>query len=1019
MRYFWYQMALKKNGLFFFLILLVTTSKGQLSNRFDNAFQYYQAGKDLFDKNQFGPSIHSFQKFISLVPSSEKIQDANILLLIARLKLNHKNAAYKLSKIAYRNPENPMSNYALTELGHYYFTKNKYRQAKKYYSKIDASVHPYPVYEKIQFNYAYSCFKTNEFVEAKNRFARIKNNQSSPYYLRSNYFYGYICYASKDFDDAISHWKKLGEKGPKTMQLQLAQLYYGRGEYDQAIDKARLANISTLEQKADLLIGKCYFQKEDYERAFIYLQKIDIPNLTNEEKVQIAYCHYLYGSAKKAKETFTEVSNSSKDLSQMANYYLAKLYLEEPNKQNAFSALAISKNISGKKEFQEVSLYNYAKLCFELNRHTEALSALELFQNKFPTSALKEESNQLLAYIFLQNKNYAKAINYIEKMSAKSKMVQEIYQKTTLNLAKQKILNKEYDQALSYLNKSRYYPENKNSLAQTYFWMGEVYFHKNEFTNSKTFYDSYLKLKSYEPKLLHKAHYNLGYTYYRLKANKIAASQFSKCVKLMEKEKLKNRLFVDALLRSADCFFLTGNYAAANGQYRKVIKNSFENKDYALFQSGIIYGLLNQFDKKIETLKKLTVEHQKSSYTDDAFFEIASTYQEQGKIKQALELYNVLISKFDYSPYLADAQLRMGLIYYNQENYDMAIGNYRRVVENFPNTAYAKQAMNFVKLIYTENGQGEQYIEFVNNLGGEISLSLQDSLLFESAWKNYRQGNCQKASIGFKKYLSQFRENGFFNIQAAYYLAECGFYNQKRAIAKENYAFVLQSQRNEFSEKSAKKLAQIYFDEQSFSLANQYFQKLEKYASHSSNLKVARIGQLRSLHSLGDTFGLKRLSFEILAMDNLENDDVSEANMRLGEYFWMVNKKDSAHFFFIKVTRLSKAEIAAKAQYYLAQYHFEKESFGKSKDAIYHLNDHFSNYTYWLAKAFVLLGDIYFEEKDYFQARATYQSILDGYEGKKELISEIQQKVQKLNQIENNKKTEEILDDQATKSIDG
>ncbi len=34
---------------------------------------------------------------------------------------------------------------------------------------------------------------------------------------------------------------------------------------------------------------------------------------------------------------------------------------------------------------------------------------------------------------------------------------------------------------------------------------------------------------------------------------------------------------------------------------------------------------------------------------------------------------------------------------------------------------------------------------------------------------------------------------------------------------------------------------------------------------------------------------------------------------------------------------------------------------------------------YWRAKAFIVLGDIYVVDGNSFQARATYQSIVDGY----------------------------------------
>ena len=35
------------------------------------------------------------------------------------------------------------------------------------------------------------------------------------------------------------------------------------------------------------------------------------------------------------------------------------------------------------------------------------------------------------------------------------------------------------------------------------------------------------------------------------------------------------------------------------------------------------------------------------------------------------------------------------------------------------------------------------------------------------------------------------------------------------------------------------------------------------------------------------------------------------------------------------------------------------------------------SYDFWVTKAYILLGDIYFREKDYFNAKATFQSIVD------------------------------------------
>jgi len=54
---------------------------------------------------------------------------------------------------------------------------------------------------------------------------------------------------------------------------------------------------------------------------------------------------------------------------------------------------------------------------------------------------------------------------------------------------------------------------------------------------------------------------------------------------------------------------------------------------------------------------------------------------------------------------------------------------------------------------------------------------------------------------------------------------------------------------------------------------------------------------------------------------------------------------------------------------------------------------------YWLAKTFILFGDIYKSKGNYFQAKHTYQSIVDNFEG--ELKEVAIQKVKEVTDLEN------------------
>ena len=65
---------------------------------------------------------------------------------------------------------------------------------------------------------------------------------------------------------------------------------------------------------------------------------------------------------------------------------------------------------------------------------------------------------------------------------------------------------------------------------------------------------------------------------------------------------------------------------------------------------------------------------------------------------------------------------------------------------------------------------------------------------------------------------------------------------------------------------------------------------------------------------------------------------------------------------------------------------------------IYALADSKTPHSYWLGKAFILLGDIYVARNDLFQAKATYRSVVDGYTPADDgIVAEAQSKLEKLN----------------------
>ena len=69
---------------------------------------------------------------------------------------------------------------------------------------------------------------------------------------------------------------------------------------------------------------------------------------------------------------------------------------------------------------------------------------------------------------------------------------------------------------------------------------------------------------------------------------------------------------------------------------------------------------------------------------------------------------------------------------------------------------------------------------------------------------------------------------------------------------------------------------------------------------------------------------------------------------------------------------------------------------------VYDFADKSTPHAYWLAKAFLLLGDVYISRGDLFQARATYQSVVDGYSNKEDgIVDTALQRIESLGESNN------------------
>jgi tetratricopeptide (TPR) repeat protein len=300
-----------------------------------------------------------------------------------------------------------------------------------------------------------------------------------------------------------------------------------------------------------------------------------------------------------------------------------------------------------------------------------------------------------------------------------------------------------------------------------------------------------------------------------------------------------------------------------------------------------------------------------------------------------------------------------------------------------------------VKVIFIEAAKPDEYAAFMRQAGRPISIDTEDSLTYAAAETQYINGNTNAALNAFNSYLQKFSD-GVYAIDASFYKGE--IYSNKKdwGNALAGYEPVAANAPNKYAERAVLAAARIYFfEKKDYSKAETYYIQLNQITSSQENKLEAMRGLLRSQYQQEKWNDAATSGKDLVAAKGSSSDDKALANMAIAKSYQVGGQYDLAIANFKTVVLLNKAALAAEARYEIADCWFALNKFTDAEKAAFETVNKSGSYDYWVTKAYILLGDIYFSQKDYFNAKATFQSIVDNSINA-ELKTEAQAKLSKV-----------------------
>ena len=834
----------------------------------------------------------------------------------------------------------------------------------------------------LKFHKGYAYFINKNFDLAKPLFDATRQLPKDIHYIDANYYYGYINFYQKKYNDAYTAFV-LVENDPKYEKIvpyYIANIYLQQNQKEKAISYAS-AKLARGDQYYDLqlrqLVGHGYYEEKDFVKALPYLESYvnHSKSVSREELFELSYCYYQSQNYKKCIDGFKQLGGKEDSLSQNAMYLLGDAYLKTGQKASARNAFLFSASNNSYPLQKEISKFEYAKLSYELGYPDVALSEFRSFLQQYPNSNYSSEARELLLNVLANTSNYKDALALMDSVqnpsaSARQLKARILYGRAT-ELISDGVLNGAYD----LLDRASKEPNNSALMPYINFWKGEIAYRTNRLDEAIPLLNAYLQMPVTRGEVnLASAHYDLGYCYLKKENYKEALNYFSQVVKIPDIN--ATPLQQDAYIRSADCYYMNRDFRIAVPMYNRVLEYSWPASDYATFQKAMVAGV-NNSSEKISLLAGLIRKYPGSDLIPDANMEIANTYLSNEQFRESLPYLKNVISSPGNDALKPRAILRSGLADYNLGNNTEALSQYNALLKQYPNSMEAQEALDNAKSIYVEEGRTSEYVSFAKGMGISVSASQEDQLAYQEAEIQFNNGNFYVAQQKFEDYLKKF-PNGRSSLEANYYKSEM-YANQKDwAKAVVGYEAVADKAPNKFAEKSLLQAARInFFNLKDYAKAEIYFAKLKDFASAQENKMEAMRGLLRCQFELQQWTAASANAHDLLRIKGIGSDDRIIASMIMGKSDQAEGKCETAVTYFKTVASLSRAAYGAEAQYQIAACQYEQNRLKEAEKSAFEVIHKSGSYEFWVTKSYFLLGDIYLKEKDYFNAKATFQSLVE------------------------------------------
>lgn len=960
-------------------------------------------GRELFELGRWADAKEEFAAACKAVPPLEASlrTEADYYAAMCAMEMKEAGAAARLADFLRQHPGSVHANDVEFALASLACTAGRYDDAQRAFDKVDYGSLSSKHREQYDIRMGYIRFKQGDYDGASHYFRRIPSQ--SEYAEHALYYIAYIAYVRGDNATAKAAFTQLTRSAAygAVAPFYLLQIEFNAGNYryvvttgGELIDRAAGDRRTELER----VVAEAWFHLGDYGRSeeFMNAYRRDGGAMGRNENYILGYSLYRQARYDEARAYLQQVCGADDALTQNASYHLADCYLRSGDKQRAMQSFAMAANDAFDATIAEDALFNYGKLQYELGGglFNEAIHVLNRYIAQYPASERVPQARELLIAAYYNSRNYDAAYKALKLYPSPDNNLKAALQKIAYFRGLEAYTRGDLEGAAQSLTESAAINISPKYGALAQFWLGEIAFARGNYAEAERRYKEYLRRAPRSEAEYAKAHYNLGYCYFDTGDMPNAYASFARFNLLYP---AADRYKADALNREADARYALRQFPAALETYEKASAIGTNERHYADFQRAVTLGILDRGTQKTEALKRI-IAADRGDYVDDATYELGRTYIASERYADGAKVLTKFVEENPHSPFYTAALSDLGLAYLNLGQPELSRRYYERVVESAPGSATARDALQGIREIYVAAGNVDGYFAYAERAGVECDMSVlaRDSLSFAAARKIYLSGSADAASKSLKSYLRNYPK-GYYTDDALFYLSDCLLKAKQNDEAIGTLTELAARPTNQYTVKTLSTLSQLTFDAGRHADAAKAYRALYDVVQSADERAAAATGYFRSVKAGGDDPATLAAALEVETMPDAGTTAQREAKFARATILRRDGRQAEALPLYRELSREVKTAQGAESAYRVIEATLAGEDAAAAEKLIFAFAEKGSPHAYWVAKAYIALGDIYVARDDTFQARATYQSIVDGYSPADDgIVAEAKARIEKL-----------------------